>query len=66
MTKKDYELIANVFKTFVNHDLSKRNANDAILELMHKLESKLAQDNSRFDYDRWDKYISGKSMHGFK
>ena len=60
MTKKDYELIARVFKLFAQTDLTNRNANDVIIELSGRLGQELKADNPRFEQMKWDNAIFSK------
>ena len=54
MTKKDYIIIARVFKMFIDFpNLKNRNAIDAINELARRLVVELEKDNPKFNAGRF-------------
>ena len=53
MTKKDYELIANVIRGCVVFDTTKLTGKEMLVEVSYQLAHFLKQDNPKFDKDKF-------------
>ena len=53
MTKKDYELIANVINGCVKYDTGELTGKQMLVEVSYQLAEFLKQDNPRFDKNKF-------------